>query len=466
MIPIQGIHGQKIAILGLARSGLAVARAIEQGGGAAFCWDDDKKARMNAHDQGFVLCDLNQESAFADISKLIISPGIPHLYPTPHPIVKNALACCVVLDNDIGLFFSSFGQKDWTEFAILPKIIAVTGSNGKSTVTALIAHLLKKAGRPYQIGGNFGRAVFDLNPPQAGEIIVLELSSYQCELARTLSPDIAVFTNFSCDHYERHGGKGGYFGAKARLFTQGAPERAIIGIDENEGKFLKNQYALYKHDDCVLSVSTQEKRSQIEWSFIVNKGFLSEYRRGKQVAAWDLRTQNSLQGVHNYQNIAHGVAVVRSLGVAPHIIKEGLASFKGLAHRCEHIACIDGVSFVNDSKATNSVSAIKALQNFKKIRWILGGKAKSGGIGDVLPYLRTVVKAYLIGEAATDFSKTLSEFPHDISYTLESAVESAFKDAAPDETVLLSPAAASFDQFENFEDRGKEFVRLVEKLKA
>ena len=239
MIPVRGFEGADVAVLGLGRSGLSAARALQAGGARPLCWDDSPDARTKAEAEGFEIRDFSREGAFENVTSLIVSPGIPHLYPAPNRVIAAAQRAGVPVDNDIGLFFRSFGNGDWHQMDQPPKVIAVTGSNGKSTTTALIHHVLESAGKPAQLAGNIGRGVLDIDPPEDGGVVVLELSSYQTELARALTPDVAVFTNLSPDHLDRHGGKGGYFAAKRRLFAEGGPDRAVIGIDEAEGAFLR-----------------------------------------------------------------------------------------------------------------------------------------------------------------------------------------------------------------------------------
>jgi len=461
MIPARGYEGRRVAVLGLGRSGLATARALAAGGAEALLWDDSPESRSRAEAEGFALFDLTRAAAWDDVAALVVSPGIPHLYPEPNKLIARAMAAGVPVDNDIGLFFRSFATPDWDEMDVVPRVIAVTGSNGKSTTTALIHHILKTAGRPTQMAGNIGLGVFDIEPPRAGEVVVLELSSYQIELARALTPDIAVFTNLTPDHLDRHGGMGGYFAAKRRLFTEGGPDRAVIGIDEVEGRFLANQLAQGAADDRVIRTSSGQKLDGPGWSVFARKGFLSEWRKGRQVAAIDLRAMRGLPGAHNHQNACAAYAACRSLGLAPRVIEEALASFAGLPHRSQIVGEKDGVRFVNDSKATNADSAEKALQAFDRIRWIAGGLGKEGGIASLAPHLGSVVKAYLIGHSARDFALQLGEVPHEICETMEHAVARAAAEAQPGETVLLAPAAASFDQYKDFEQRGEEFTRLV-----
>ncbi|MES2143550.1 MAG: UDP-N-acetylmuramoyl-L-alanine--D-glutamate ligase [Pseudomonadota bacterium] len=464
MIPVIGYTGQKVAVLGLGRSGLATARALAAGGAEPLLWDDSPEARHKAEADGHILTDLGRATALEGVACLITSPGIPHLYPAPHPIIARAMAAGIRVDNDIGLFFRSFATTAWDDFETAPRVIAVTGSNGKSTTTALIHHILQVAGRPTQMAGNIGRGVLDIDPAQDAEVIVLELSSYQTDLARSLTPDIAVFTNLSPDHLDRHGGMGGYFAAKRRLFAEGGPDRAVIGVDEVEGCYLADQMGEGPGDDRVIRISSGQKLDGFGWSVFARKGFLAEWRKGRQVASIDLRPMSGLPGAHNHQNACAAYAATRALGIAPKLIEGALDSFAGLPHRSQLIAERAGVRFVNDSKATNVDSAAKALQAFARIRWIAGGMGKDGGIAALQPYLGSVVKAYLIGHSARDFALQLGATPHEICETMARAVARAAAEAEPGDVVLLAPAAASFDQYPNFEKRGEDFTACVQLL--
>lgn len=464
MIPVQGVENQTIAVLGLGRSGRATAEALAAGGAHVVVWDDGADTREQAQADGMTVLDLTRDTNWDGISALITSPGIPHLYPKPHPVIAKAYELGVPVDNDIGLFFRSFATRDWEMFDTTPRVIAITGSNGKSTTTALIHHILKEAGRPTQIGGNIGTGVLSLDPAHDGEVVVLELSSYQTDLARALTPDIAVFTNLSPDHLDRHGGPGGYFAAKRRLFAEGGPDRAIIGVDEVEGRYLADQLAMAPSDDRVIRISSGQKLEGFGWSVFARKGFLSEYRKGRQVASIDLREMTGLPGEHNHQNAAAAYAASRTLGLAPREIERAFHSFQGLPHRSQTVAEINGVRWVNDSKATNVDAAAKALTAFQRIRWIAGGMGKDGGIEALAPHLGQVVKAYLIGHSARDFALQIGQTPYEIAETMQQAVARAAAEAQPGETVLLAPAAASFDQYPNFEKRGDDFTALVRAL--
>ncbi|MCA0961910.1 UDP-N-acetylmuramoyl-L-alanine--D-glutamate ligase [Salipiger bermudensis] len=461
MIPVTGFECQTVGVLGLGRSGLSAARALRAGGARALCWDDNPSARATAEAEGFETRELAGPDGFDGVAWLVVSPGIPHLYPAPNPVIAAAWEAGVPVDNDIGLFFRSFGSGDWAMFDQPPKVVAVTGSNGKSTTSALIHHILLSAGRASQLAGNIGRGVLDIEPPEEGGVVVLELSSYQTELARALTPDVAVFTNLSPDHLDRHGGLGGYFAAKRRLFAEGGPDRCVIGVDEPEGRYLANQLAEGAVDDRLLRVSAGRKLSGPGWDIFARKGFLTEWRKGRQVASIDLRKVRGLPGAHNHQNACAAYAATRALGLAPRAIEAAFHSFEGLPHRSQIVAEAGGVAYVNDSKATNVDAALKALQAFPRIRWICGGLMKEGGLDALAPGFANVSKAYVIGREAAGFALALSGVEAEVCGDMDTAVARTMADAEPGETVLLAPAAASFDQYDNFEQRGDDFAARV-----
>ena len=462
MIPVRGLQGARVAVLGLGRSGLSAARSLQAGGAVPVCYDDNPDARARAEAEGFDCQAMNQAQDFDDIARLIVSPGIPHLYPAPHPTIAAALQAGVPVDNDIGLFFQSFATDEWQNYDTSPRVIAVTGSNGKSTTSALIHHILEHVGRPATLAGNIGRGVLDIDPPHDGEVVVLELSSYQTELARSLTPDIAVFTNLSEDHLDRHAGMGGYFAAKRRLFSEGGPDRAVIGIDEPEGLFLAGQLAEGRADDRVIRISAASKLTGPGWHVFARKGFLSEYRKGKQAASIDLRKISGLPGAHNHQNACAAYAACRALGLAPKVIEAAFHSFAGLPHRSQMIGEKAGVRFVNDSKATNVDAASKALGAFTSIRWICGGLDKEGDFEPLQDVASHVIKAYVIGREAAAFAMKLP-VEAEVCTTMSEAVRKAAQDAEKGDVVLLAPAAASFDQYDNFEKRGEDFMAEVSK---
>ena len=460
MIPIRGWEGQTVAVFGLGRTGLTTARSLMAGGATVIVWDDSEDVRNQAQENNFVVRDLRLKTAFNDVALLISSPGIPHLYPNPNRVIANAYSAGVPVDNDIGLFFISIVTEEWSRFESNPKIIAVTGSNGKSTTASLIQHILLSTGKNCQLAGNIGRGALDLNPPSDGDIIVLELASYQTELARVLTPDVAVFTNFSPDHLERHGGIGGYFSAKGRLFFQGDAARYVVGVDEVEGKYLSTQLSERPCDDRVIRISVLEPQIGRGWSVFVENGVIYEYRKERKCASIQLCDIPNLPGVHNHQNACAAFAVARTLHLSPKLIENALRTFEGLPHRSQRIAEANNIAFINDSKATNIDSAVKALAAFDNVRWICGGLEKEGGLQALAGKIPTVRKAYVIGRHADQFALQL-DVDAEICTTMEKAVARAVEDAEPGDTVLLAPAAASFDQYDNFERRGDDFIAHV-----
>jgi len=460
MITVAGYGDQRVGVLGLGRSGLATVRALRAGGAQPVGWDDREGARMAAAGEGAEIADLSRPGAVEGLACLIVSPGIPHLYPAPHPAVAAAQAALVPVDNEIGLFFAALGREGWAAFGREPRVVAVTGTNGKSTTAALIRHVLVAAGRPAQLGGNIGRPALDLDPPGDGEVIVLELSSYQIELARALTPDVAVFLNLSDDHLDRHGGLGGYFAAKRRLFAEGGPDHAVIGIDEAEGRFLAAQIAEGAGDDRLIRVG-RGRADGAGWQVRLRKGWMTEWRRGRQAAALDLRPVAGLAGAHNHQNAGAAHAALRALGLGPREIARHMAGFPGLAHRSQLVAEAGGVRFVNDSKATNPAAAAQALAAFERIRWICGGQMKEGGLGPIAGALGGVVKAYVIGADPAPFAAALGDLPNVIAGGMRAAVAAAAAEAEAGDVVLLAPACASFDQYPDFEARGEDFAAAV-----
>ncbi|MEM7268182.1 MAG: UDP-N-acetylmuramoyl-L-alanine--D-glutamate ligase [Pseudomonadota bacterium] len=458
MIAVRGYEGARVGVLGLGRSGLAAARALVAGGATPVCWDDGEAAREAAEAEGFAVEDLTRDRAWVDTPLLVVSPGVPHLFPGSHPAIAAARKAGALVDNDVSLFFRAIGMT-----GAEVKVVAVTGSNGKSTTTALIDHILTANGRPRQMGGNIGRGVLDLDPPADGEAVVLELSSYQIELARALAPDVAVFLTLSPDHLDRHGGIGGYFAAKRRLFELGAPEHSVIGVDDEFGAYLATASQDPTGETSVTRIAAGAKLRGEERTVFMNKNHLTEWK-GKQVAAFDMREAPALQGAHNHQNACAAWAAARALGLGPKAIQKALISFPGLPHRMEVVGEAGGVTYVNDSKATNADAAEKALLTYDKIRWIAGGVPKSGGIEALLPLLDRVEKTYLIGEATDEFAFQLGERPFAACGDLGAAIERASAEAQKGETILLSPACASFDQFPSFEARGDAFREAALKL--
>ncbi|MDP1554138.1 MAG: UDP-N-acetylmuramoyl-L-alanine--D-glutamate ligase, partial [Hyphomonas sp.] len=347
-----------------------------------------------------------------------------------------------------------------------PKVVGITGTNGKSTTTTLIGHILKEAGRDVRVGGNIGTGVLDLAALHSNAIYVLELSSYQLDLVKSLHCNVAVMLNLSPDHLDRHGGMDGYQAAKMRIFQNQTPnDLAVIGFDD-----------IYTQSMAIgLAASGPQRVTQISATYTLGKGVsavegrLYDNLNGKAEFIGKLEDCPALQGRHNFQNAAAAYAACRELGLDSATIMAGLKSFPGLAHRMENVGAIEGVRFVNDSKATNAEAAAQALRAFKNIYWIAGGVPKTEGILPLAPLFGNVAKAYLIGQAEGAFSATLQgKVPVQACGTLDRAVDQAFRDARasgdPSPVILLSPACASFDQFKDYEHRGDIFRSLVKAM--
>jgi len=456
MIAVSNFRQQPVAVLGLARSGLAAALALKQGGAKVMAWDDAESRRDEAARAGVPLADL-ATADFEQIEALVLSPGIPHSFPKPHPVAARAKAAGVPIIGDIELL--ALAQK-------AARFAGITGTNGKSTTTALIGHILAAAGRKVAVGGNLGVAALLLEALGKDGVYVLELSSYQLELTRSLVLDVAVLLNVTPDHLDRHGGMDGYVAAKRRVFRgQGASQTAVIGVDDEICRGLCAELKAAGRQR-VVPISAQ---GRVAGGVYVADGKLIDDLDGRATSVLDLAAAPNLPGRHNGQNAAAAYAAARALGCAPSAIASAIASFPGLAHRQELVATIDGVRYVNDSKATNADAAEKALACYDDIYWIAGGRPKSDGIAPLAPLFPRVRRAFLIGEAAEDFARTLgAQVPHEIAGTLDQAVEAARHAALADRrkgaVVLLSPSCASFDQFRDFEERGDRFRALVEAL--
>jgi UDP-N-acetylmuramoylalanine--D-glutamate ligase len=456
MIPVPGFEGRRVAVFGLGRSGITAARALQAGGALPVLWDDGVSGRMQAEAEGFLVEDLTRAD-WSGFAALVLSPGAPLTHPKPHWTVERAHAAGVPVIGDVELFARALaalpeGQR--------PRVVAITGTNGKSTTTALIGWVLKSAGLTVHIGGNIGIGVLALPAPTPEAVYVIEVSSYQLDLTTSFAPDVAILTNISPDHLDRHGGMEGYVAAKQRIFqAQGPDALALVGVDEAWGRGITSD--LRAKGRQVETVST----SAAAEGYLAEPGRLS--LNGQPVA--DLAAARSLPGRHNAQNAAFAYAAARALGVSHDAAVEGLLSFPGLAHRMEAVGRLGGVRFINDSKGTNADAARQALASYPSVFWIAGGKAKEGGIDSLRDLFPRVTKAYLIGEAADAFSVTLADTPHVVAHTMERAVELAAADAARaggEQVVLLSPACASFDQFPDFEVRGEAFRAAVLALGA
>ncbi|ACT58093.1 UDP-N-acetylmuramoyl-L-alanine--D-glutamate ligase [Hirschia baltica] len=459
MIPVSVYKGKDVALFGLGRTGISAARALMAGGARVHAWDDNEISREKAAEAGLTIADINKMD-WQKFSALVLSPGIPFKYPEPHRVVKMAKMVGVPVVGDMELFARAVAE---LPAYARPKIVGITGTNGKSTTTALIGHILERAGRDVRVGGNIGVGVLDLKAMNANSIYVLELSSYQLDLIDSLRCDVAVFLNVSPDHLDRHGGMQGYVAAKNRIFrNQTSADTAVIGVDDMRTQILCTRLAA-ENTRRVCPVSAEMALGR---GVSVLEGMLSDSLSGHAETSVDLSSARALPGQHNHQNAAAAYAACQSLGLDASEIIDGLNSFPGLEHRLESVGSVNGVAFVNDSKATNSQAAEQALRAYPNAFWIAGGRAKDDGIDALAPYFSSIKKAYLIGHAMSDFSNTLKgKTPTMNCGTLDVAVAAAYKDALAsgikDPVILFSPACASFDQFKDFEARGDAFKNQV-----
>ncbi|WP_394692439.1 UDP-N-acetylmuramoyl-L-alanine--D-glutamate ligase [Hyphobacterium sp.] len=460
MIPVPGYEDQLVAVFGLGRTGITAARALTAGGARILAWDDNPETRQKAQAAGIELTDLDRAD-WTEVKALVLSPGVPLTHPQPHRLVKKAAEHDVPVMGDMELFASAM-----TALPIdrRPEIIGITGTNGKSTTTSLIGHILKKAGRDVRVGGNIGNAVLGLEPPRAHTIYVLELSSYQLDLVQSLHCDVAIWLNLTEDHIDRHGDMAGYKAAKFRIFAnQTESDLAVVGIDDDHSAGVLSRLKA----GGIQQVTAISSGHALGRGVYAIGGKLFDATGTASHEVLDLASAPSLPGRHNAQNIAAAYAALRHIGLSADQIASAIRSFPGLAHRLEFIGTQKNVRFFNDSKATNADAAAKALASFDNIYWIAGGRKKEGGIGSLAEYFPRIAKAYLIGEAAEEFAATLaSAVPFEMAGTLDNAIDLAARDASSSgraaPVILLSPACASFDQFRDFEHRGDVFRTLVQ----
>ncbi|MCJ2014964.1 UDP-N-acetylmuramoyl-L-alanine--D-glutamate ligase [Methylobacterium sp. J-076] len=452
MTPVTTFADRRVALFGLGGSGLATARALIAGGASVVAWDDGEESVARARGEGIPTADLRGED-WSGFEALVLAPGVPLTHPEPHWSVRLAREAGVEIVGDIELFCRERRAR-----APGAPFVAITGTNGKSTTTALIAHVLGRAGRDVQMGGNIGTAILSLAPPAAGRVHVIEMSSFQIDLTPSLDPGVGVLMNVTPDHLDRHGTMEQYAAIKERLIC--GADLAVVGIDDAPSRAIADRRA-----EKTVRVHVGAGPAPAD-GLCVSEGIV---RDGAGAELADVTGVGSLRGAHNWQNAAVAVAVAQALGLRPEEIRAGLASFPGLPHRMEEVGRRGRVLFVNDSKATNADSTEKALTAFRDIHWILGGKAKDGGIFPLVPYFERVAHAYLIGAASDAFAATLEgAVPYTRCGTLDVAVEKAAENAAasgaPEPVVLLSPACASYDQFRNFEVRGDRFRERVKAL--
>ncbi|MGB3274449.1 MAG: UDP-N-acetylmuramoyl-L-alanine--D-glutamate ligase [Xanthobacteraceae bacterium] len=459
MIPVTSFAGRTVAVFGLGGSGLASCGALAAGGAQVIAWDDNAGRVAEAAAAGFATADL-RHIAWNDIAALVLAPGVPLTHPAPHWSVRAAQAAHVEVIGDIELFC-----RERARHAPDAPFVAITGTNGKSTTTALIAHLMREAGHDVQMGGNIGTAILSLAPPRRGRVHVVEMSSYQIDLCPSLAPSVGILLNISEDHIDRHGTLSHYAAVKERLIA-GVQDNgaAIVGVDDGFAQAIAD-----RAEQAGRPVVRASVKRPLSDGITVDHETIVRSRGGARSEIARIGGIGSLRGLHNAQNAACASAAALALGVDAATVQAGLRSFPGLAHRMEQIGHQADVLFINDSKGTNADATARALASLDDIFWIAGGKPKSGGITSLAEYFPRIRKAYLIGEAAADFSRTLDgAVPHVVSGTLDAAVTQAARDAAAsglrDPVVLLSPACASFDQFANFESRGARFRALVEAL--
>jgi UDP-N-acetylmuramoylalanine--D-glutamate ligase len=463
MIPVRGFEDKTVAVFGLGRTGLTAARALIAGGAKVALWDEKAASREAAAAEGFPVVDL-EAADWSQFAALMLSPGVPLTHPKPHWTVEKARAAGVEILGDVELFARTVNAAPAHK---RPKIIAITGTNGKSTTTALVGHLCASAGRDTRVGGNIGLGVLGLEDMHGGAVYVLELSSYQLDLTSSLHPDAVVLLNISPDHLDRHGGMDGYIAAKRRIFlNQGKGDTAIIGVDDPWCQQICTEITAANRR-TIWPISAGKAMGRGVYAL---QGVLYDATGERVVEVADLLRARSLPGRHNWQNAAAAYAAARAVGIPASDAVDGLMTFPGLAHRMETVGKIGKVRFVNDSKATNADAARQAMSSYPKFYWIAGGVAKAGGIDDLKDLFPRIEKAYLIGEAANVFAVTLAgKADVKMSGTLETAVQQAYADAAAsgeDAIVLLSPACASFDQFSDFEARGEAFRAAVNGLGA
>ncbi|TNE62746.1 MAG: UDP-N-acetylmuramoyl-L-alanine--D-glutamate ligase [Alphaproteobacteria bacterium] len=447
MITARAYKDKQIGVFGLARTGLAAVRALAASGAVVHAWDDNADRRQAAEPMVDDLYALD----FGTLHALMLAPGVPLTHPIPHALVKKAQAAHVPTISDFDVF-----EKARSE---LPghSTVAITGTNGKSTTTALIGHMIAACGRPAAVGGNIGTGILSLDPLEEDGVYVFEMSSFQIDLTRQFVADIAILLNITPDHLDRHGDMAGYVAAKRKLFDMQKPDGvAIVGIDDAYGAGIRE--ALGARAIAVSVTGPAEGGI-----YVTGDGLLVDDRSGTADAVGSLTGLPALRGRHNWQNAAMAYATGRLLGFAPGAILDAFRSFPGLAHRQEVIATIDGIRFVNDSKATNVDAAERALGSFSRIRWIAGGRPKDKSFMALAPYMVNVARAYLIGEAADAIAEGIKGYVDYIDcHDLAHAIDLAVADAEPGDTILLSPACTAFDQFRDFEHRGATFRALVE----
>ncbi len=460
MTPLTAFAGKRIALFGLGASGLDAARALQAGGADVAAWDDKEASRATASAAGLAVVDLHA-ATWSAFDALVLAPGVPLTHPVPHWTVAHARAAGLAIIGDIELFC-----RERAKIAPTAPLVAITGTNGKSTTTALVAHLFRAFGHEVAMGGNIGTPILRLSPPAPNRVHVVECSSFQIDLAPTLNPSVGILMNLTPDHLDRHGTMANYAAIKARLVA--GADTAVVSVDDPDSAAIAARLRGDGHPVEAISVAG----NAVDRGVTLEGTVLVRHREGVAMPLADLAGIPALRGSHNGQNAAAAIlALGRDADDLPRL-QAALRGFPGLAHRMEQIGASDRVIFVNDSKATNADAAEKALLSFPSVHWIGGGRAKEGGITPLRPLFGRIARAYLIGEAAPAFAATLHDaVPFAMCGTMEIATRRAFADAraagertGETQVVLLSPACASFDQYSDFEKRGTHFRAIVESL--
>lgn len=451
MIKLDAYKDRVVAVFGLGKAGMATIESLAAAGAKVVAWDDRAESREKLKEMNLdVRIKKIEKWPWEHLSIIVLSPGIPLNYPTPHKVVQEARQHCCPIVGDIELLYQAQPHACY---------VTITGTNGKSTTTALVGHILKEAGRRVEVGGNIGTAALSLEPLQQNEIYVLELSSYQLDLLATTRFDISVLLNISYDHIDRHGSMEGYVHAKTHIFDrQTQHDHAVILLDDEYTKQVCNETARMPVHIHTGSTTGEPANICVENGILID----GEVRI-------DLNPLQRLQGKHNWQNALAAYHVAKILDIPAGQIEKALHSFPGLEHRMEYVCEMNGVTFINDSKATNANAASYALQAYDNLFWIAGGVSKEGGITTLEPYFDKITRAYLIGQSEREYSETLAgKVIYTKCGTLEKALEKIMEDVKQSgletATVMFSPASASFDQFKNFEQRGEHFKQLVHKL--
>lgn len=461
MIRLNAYKGKKVAVFGLGKAGQAAVKSFLAGGANVYLWDDKESSRLGLIDHfgGSVPKEAKMEPfqkwPWNELAVMVLSPGVPLTFPEPHPVVTKANQARVRIAGEVDLLFEACPNA---------RYIGITGTNGKSTTTALIGHILKQAGKNVQIGANFGVPALALNPADETGYYVLEMSSYMLDLVNQVRFKASVLLNITPDHIDRHGTMENYIQSKLKIFDRVKDKDAcIVSLDDGYCRDAYIQQLRQHSRPNLVPFSTSQNN---ERGIIVDAEGVLHDRWDEPEITIDLKTGSKLRGRHNYQNIAAAYGTLRHLGLSPDVIRNAIATFPGLAHRMEHVLEKNAVTYINDSKATNAEASEHALRAFDSIYWIAGGKAKEGGIGILEPYFHKIVHTFLIGEASHDFStilhgKTQIHLCGNLETATKQAVSYAEAERRPGATVLLSPACASFDQWKNFEARGDAFREYV-----